>query len=323
MTAIHLDLGSSRFFIGGNLAELFRAALHQAGLDTDDAIHADGRLHRFHVEGDRRGSSNGWYVLHPDGIPSAAFGHWRSGIGGTWRASIGRSLTRTEQFDHRARMDAARALRLAEVAKAAAACRARAASIWGASRSASADHPYLARKEISVHGTRIHAGCVVVPVTDIAGTLKGLQFIAPDGTKRFLSDTEKAGCFHALGCWPPPVGAALAVAEGFATAATVAEATGWTTVAAFDAGNLLAVARALREALPTSPIVIAADNDRCTAGNPGLSRGLTAAQAVGGSVIAPAFGVTDVGSDWNDFRLRYGHDATRTALLRAGAAVQS
>jgi len=65
---------------------------------------------------------------------------------------------------------------------------------------------------------------------------------------------------------------ALLIAEGYATAATVHQATGFATVAAMNCGNLFAVAKAQREKFPDREIIIAADNDQATAGNPGLSK---------------------------------------------------
>jgi putative DNA primase/helicase len=52
------------------------------------------------------------------------------------------------------------------------------------------------------------------------------------------------------------------IAEGYATAATLSQTLGFATVAAFDSGNLLSVAKALHERYPAKQIVIASDDDR-------------------------------------------------------------
>ena len=57
----------------------FRAAMTDAGLVYTDSLIADGKIKRFHVEGDRPGSQNGWYIFHGDGIPAGAFGSWKNG----------------------------------------------------------------------------------------------------------------------------------------------------------------------------------------------------------------------------------------------------
>src|SRR5690606_26632936 len=132
------------------------------------------------------------------------------------------------------------------------------------------------------YGLRQMRDALLVPVT-IGGELVGLQFIAPDGGKKFLTGTPKAGAFFEIEAAPdaPDV---TAIAEGYATAATIREATGWRVVVAFDAGNLAAVAKAVRAARPSTALVLAADNDHRTEGNPGLTKARTAAKAGGGIV---------------------------------------
>ena len=128
---------------------------------------------------------------------------------------------------------------------------------------------------------------MVVPVRNIGGELVGLQFIDADGDKKFLTGTPKTGCFHLIGELAPR--APLIIAEGYATAASVHMATQYPAVVAFDAGNLLPVARAWRDAAPDQEIIIAADNDAATAGNPGLMKARAAALAVGARLCWPTF----------------------------------
>jgi phage/plasmid primase-like uncharacterized protein len=108
-------------------------------------------------------------------------------------------------------------------------------------------------------------------------------------------------------------GDTIIIAEGFATAATVAEATRSTVVATFSDHNLEAAARAVREHNPVAKIIIAADDDRKTeleiGRNPGLRAAEKAAKAVGATVVAPPFDREKDGdepSDWNDFARIYG-----------------
>lgn len=121
-----------------------------------------------------------------------------------------------------------------------------------------------------------------------------MQYIQEDGTKRFAKDSRKEGCFHPVGGMDAVAAApALIVAEGYATAAQVAEAAGQATIAAFDSGNLEAVAKALHEKFPDKPVIIAGDDDRhleLTQGvNPGRSKAEAAAKAVGGKALFPIF----------------------------------
>ena len=112
------------------------------------------------------------------------------------------------------------------------------------------------------------------------------------------------------------------IAEGYATAATLREITGLALIAAFDSGNLLDVARALREREPTRRIVIAADNDHHLPRQPvplpnvGLEKATAAAEAVGGVMLSPNFTASDTGTDWNDYAVQHGRAAMR-ALAQA------
>jgi len=58
-------------------------------------------------------------------------------------------------------------------------------------------------------------------------------------------------------------------------------------VAAFDSGNLLAVATALHERWPDKGIMIAGDDDHKLENNPGRVKALEAAAAVNGQAVFP------------------------------------
>lgn len=118
--------------------------------------------------------------------------------------------------------------------------------------------------------------------------------------KRFAKDSRKEGCFHAIGGLEALASApALIIAEGYATAATVAEVLGQPTMAAFDAGNLLPVAQALHERHPGKPVLIVGDDDRHLTLTHGRNRGRadaeTAALAVGGQAVFPVFAPGEAG----------------------------
>ena len=248
-------------------------------------IIGDGRLHRYRVDGDRAGSVNGWYVLHDDDKPFAAFGSWKTGQNLTWTAARNADMTTAERHALHERLAAARAARDAEQARIHAEARERAAKLWARSAPAGNDHEYLVRKSVRAYGLRQLRQQLVVPLRDTEGTLHSLQFIDPDGRKTLLTGGRKRGCYHAIGR-PECV---LCICEGYATGATVYKATGYATAIAFDAGNLEPVARALRRRFPQMTLVICADNDVGTPGNPGMTAARGAAAAVHGAVAVPTF----------------------------------
>ena len=155
--------------------------------------------------------------------------------------------------------------------------RTRAVEIWHAAPPAADDHPYLISKGISAHGLRVYEGALVIPMRDGAD-MHSLQFIAADGTKQFLKGGRTRGCYFLVGT-PDRV---LCIAEGYATGASIYEATGHAVAVAFNAGNLVATARALLATFPSCRLVVCADDDADTGGNPGLTKAREAAQAVHG-----------------------------------------
>lgn len=264
----------------------FTAALAAAGLamHKPDVV-ADGRLHRYRVDGDKAGTCNGWYVLHLEASPFGAFGSWKTGQSETWTAATGAVITEAERKAQRARLAAARAARDAEQEKVHVEARARAAKLWARSSPAGNDHSYLVRKAVRAYGIRQLRGQLLVPLRDHKGELHSLQFIGTDGRKTLLTGGRKRGCYHAIGR-PDRV---MCICEGYATGATIHETTGHATAIAFDCGNLEPVARLLREKFPRLALVIAADNDAGTPGNPGLTAATAAALAVGAAIAVPTF----------------------------------
>lgn len=196
-----------------------------------------------------------------------------------------------------------------------------AAALWEQASETGAS-PYLDRKGVQPHGVRFAAdGWLLVPVRDGAGTLWNVQRIAPtkpqDGPdKLFLAGGRKSGLWHMLGT---PAGAAvLLVAEGYATAASLHQATGHPVAVAFDAGNLLPVAKALRQLYPAALLVLCGDNDvqthARTGRNPGRDKATAAAKAVQGIAVLPVEQLPEGGSDFNDLHQHIGGDAGLAAV---------
>jgi len=292
----------------------FRAAIQSAGLTPPEVVEADGKLHRFPSNG-KRGDDAGWYAFHDDGIPAGAFGCWRAGIQENWRAPVnGHRYSPEQEAQFRSRIDAMRRNREAEDARRKAEAADKASAIWQAAEPVVHDHPYLVAKGVKAHGLRIHEGALVVPVRD-AAELHSLQFITPEGEKRFLPGGRVAGCYFSIG---KPDGV-LCLVEGYATGASVHEATGHAVAVAFNAGNLLATAQALRARFPDIRIVICGDDDHATAGNPGLTKAREAALAINGEIAIPDFGPNrpDGATDFNDLHRHAGLDAVRQCIVRA------
>jgi putative DNA primase/helicase len=139
-----------------------------------------------------------------------------------WRADIGRTLTPAEEAAHRDKLATLRRERVAVDVKHRAETQTRAAAIWQAAPPAPDDHAYLTRKGIKAHGAKLYQGKLVIPMR-ADGVLHSLQFIGVDGGKRFLTGGRVGGCYFSIGDTRGVE--ALCIAEGFATGATIHEAT--------------------------------------------------------------------------------------------------
>ena len=300
--------------------EHFRLAIAAAGLEAPNPINPDGAIHRFSTNG-RRGDDSGWYMLHTDGIAAGAFGCWRSGLQSSWCAKSDTAMTDAEREAHRQRIKAMQARREADTL-----ATQRQASETAAQRFndavACTQHGYAKAKGVPCYGVRIDsAGALIVPMRDTAGTLHSLQTIAPDGDKRFHPGGRVKGCYHSIG---KPDGV-LIVCEGYATGASIHECTGHAVAVAFNAGNLEAVALALRAKYAALKIIIAADDDHLTDSNPGMTKATAAALAVGGLLAVPAFPANrpDKATDFNDLHQLAGADAVKACLDSAIESVST
>ena len=269
-------------------ADKFYEAMVDAGLAMykPTSILADGKVHRYRVAGDKAGSLNGWYVLHLEAKAFGAFGSWKLDKPFRWSSLKPETMTPAERQAFAARMQEVRAAHAEETAKVHAEAAKRALRLWDRSKPACNDHPYLVKKRVHAYGIRDLRGQLVVPLRDVEGKLHNLQFISADGrSKPFLTGGRVRGCYHSIG----RLQEVLCICEGYSTGATLHQATGHATAVAFGRTNLEPVARALRGKFPALMLVVCADNDTSSPGNPGLTSARKAAQAVGAALAVPRF----------------------------------
>ena len=208
-----------------------------------------------------------------------------------------REQTPEERKAFARRMDALRRQHDAEQRERQAEAATAAALRWAGAVPAST-HPYLTAKGVKAHGIRLESRqTLLVPMRDAEGRMHSLQAIETDGSKFFTKGGRVKGCYHAIG---RPSGR-LVVCEGYATGATIHEQTGAAVAVAFNAANLLPVAKALRAKFPCIPLVLAADDDHRTEGNPGMTAATAAALAVGGLLSVPNFAGLPRGDKDTDF----------------------
>lgn len=288
-----------------------RDKIQQAFGFAPDEIIPDGSIHRFSTR-DQPQDKAGYYCFfdHGDGFQAGFFGDWRSGHFETWHNHNGEKLSPDliqgiSEAKKKGQQERDRQAR--EAAE-------KARGIWEAAKPAQ-DHQYLTRKGIKPHNARLDSyGNLILPVMDMQGQINSLQIIKPDGEKLFLTGGKIKGHFCPLR--GSDENGSVYIAEGFATAATVYEALEGTktVLTAFNAGNLQPVAQVVRVKYPDRKVVIAADFDHRTDGNPGLTKAREAAQAVNALLAWPEFAPDDPGTDFNDLAQATGLDAVKTRL---------
>jgi putative DNA primase/helicase len=296
----------------------FRNAMREAGLTPPDALEP-GTLHRFPGIDKGKGNEAGWCRMFADGL-GGVYGDWSNDINASWQAARSAPFTPAEREALNRQIAEARASAEAERKQRQSEAAAKAVSIWQAATLAPSDHAYLVRKGIKPHGAKLHNGALVIAVREGAD-IHSLQFIAEDGAKRFLKDGRVASGYFSIGTTKGA--AALCIAEGFATGATIHELTGYPVAVAFNAGNLEAVAIALRAKLPAMPIIVCADDD-LTAGNPGRTKATAAALAIGAKLALPDFWETrpEGATDFNDLATHCGAEAVKRAIEAATIPVR-
>ena len=300
----------------------FIAVMRAAGLEPPDHVEP-GVFYRFPGAGKNSRNRAGWCKLFGDGH-GGVFGDWSTDFSEHWQARPEQPLSKSE--------NAALTRQIAEGGKQAESEReerrtnaaAKAAKIWESAVPAPEDHQYLKAKSINAHGLRVSDGALVVPLRDVGGNLHSLQFIAPDGVKRYLSGGAITGNYWALGALTQEA-PYLYLAEGAATAAAVHEAIGGCVVAAMSAGNLKPVAEALHARYPGARIVVCADDDNAVDGNPGIKAATQAANAVNGVVAIPQFPEPRdaKATDWCDLALMSGREAVQRQIDDLLAVIDS
>lgn len=308
--------------------EQFRDVIRAAGYLPPDVIEP-GKFHKFPGEGKRNGNAAAWCKLFSDGI-GGIYGDYSTGLSTNWQANRETPYTQAEREAFMRHVAEAKAQAEKEQAERQAKAATQAAAIWDDADDAPEDHPYLIRKGIKAHGMGVYHGDLVIggmacegaliAPMKIDGVLISLQFTAPNGDKRFLPGGRTAGTYYALGSAADlEKHGVMLLAEGFSTAATLREATGYVVLVCFSAGNLAPVATFRRAKYPESRIIIAGDFD---ASGTGQSKATEAAKAVNGLVALPAFTPAELAaekspSDWNDYAKLHGLDAVKTAIAAA------
>lgn len=298
----------------------FAQVLENAGLVIQGLPQMDGAIHRVATRDDKKGAKSGAYKAYLDGRPAGWYRDYRSAddsptnwvfSGGEQHDPLARLHLRA--FAQQQRDDNARKLQQQYNKQA------RYARTYINQLPQATEHEYLTRKGIlAAPGVRLNnKNELVIPFSNSRGEIRSYQRIPATGGKdaRILKDSEKTGNWFTFGT--PENGRPLLFAEGYATAASLHEATGLPVLMTVDAGNMIDVAENARQIWTDSPFVFCADNDHQRKINKGVSSAKKAAASTHGEVIIPAFTEAEKAqglTDFNDLDASRGRDAFQRAM---------
>jgi len=288
------------------MSDNFKQTMMDAGLTPPDYIEA-GRIHRFPGCEKSNGNKAGWCMLFDDG-EGGVFGDWSTDLSESWQEKKAYSNTEYKAFKERAKKAKQQAAQARVETQAESAITALEA--WNKATPETGQHKYLLNKNIDPHGIRTNGFELLIPLYDNSRKLCSLQSINPNGDKLFHKGGQVKGCYFPMG---KPNGV-MCLAEGFATAATVHEATGHAVAVCFNAGNLQSVAESLSRKYKTTQFIVCADNDHGAQHNTGLIKAGIAAASCNGVVAVPdeIEGVTD----FNDMARLRGNESV-CAVIKA------
>jgi len=223
-----------------------------------------GKVQRFN----RSGELSGWFVgtrIKAQGalVEVANFGDWRTDEKYQWTGSD-TQITDSQQLLIDEQLAELELTRIKERAKDWEVTAKKAKYLWS-KREMKTFQTYADCKNIEDLGPwPVNDGSLMVPVMDWDEKIWGIQFIAPEGTKRFMKNTKIRGNFYAFENKEGKTNTPIVLCEGFSTGASIfiALKKKWPVVCGFNAGNLSAVGRLIREKCPSRELVIAGDDDR-------------------------------------------------------------
>ena len=300
-------------------------------LIEDDLI-IDGKIHR--VRAGKSKAKSAWYVLFATQLAkkeviNGSYGYW---VGANSNSQTLKSSYVTQNHDERAKIKESRErIRKIAAQKAiddAKTARRLIANVLKKRVSATGQSDYAKRKMINpvgalfplskgeiYPGVSVDTSTLVLPIENFKGQKTAIQFIlkekigsGKDASDKFLwpQGCVKAGSFIRLGSTVQN-GQIVIICEGYATGASIHQATGYNVLCAIDVGNIREVAEKLRAYYPKCRIVIAADDDfqrwnskKTALENIGVLTADDVAKRINGYVVVPKF--KDRGDNkWTDF----------------------
>jgi putative DNA primase/helicase len=301
------------------------------GIPFKGPLKCDSQLHRFSMD-HKKTNLDEWYIawvfLSRKGTPglNCLYGSWAGG----YQEFTFSSWKENNQIDEQERQEFHEAMRAKQEAVASEQEKDRlsrlqkAQAIWQQAQlepTTDGHTAYLKRKKVKAYGVRYGKDpqdndVLIVPLRDTGGEIQAIQCIKGDGEKRIHG--LKKGNYHELG--EIKDSSKIYVSEGYATAASIHEASGCPVVVAFDCNNFDPVVANLKIKFPSNEFVIAGDDDKETVKNPGRIKAEEVAKKYRCTTLFPAFTASfrlannKCPTDFNDLHVFFGLEELKKQL---------
>ncbi|EFO4793564.1 DUF1738 domain-containing protein [Campylobacter coli] len=281
-----------------NAYDEFKAFLEKHDLNIEGQPIMDGKLHRVSVIGDKGREKSGAYVGFLNGHPAGFVQNYKTGIKENWKSTNSFENTKNQEIDFKNAMENNKAMKEAKEKELIQAYEKTAKKLeeeYNNARWANSEHPYLKDKgfDKNFYLKQDKNGNLLIPLRDIDGKYWATQRIFANGDKmigatRTAEEKEqgieypakKQGNFFLLGAKNLNNVNEVYICEGFATSASVYEATKSPTIMGVDAGNLEIIVTSIKEKYPKMNIIVAGDNDIKKELNGGKNVGKTTALGI-------------------------------------------
>ncbi|CUU79368.1 cpp22 [Campylobacter hyointestinalis subsp. hyointestinalis] len=322
-----------------NVLSDFKSSLEEQGLIVDGNPIMDGKIHRVSVLGDKGHQKSGAYVGYMSEYPAGFIQNFKTNYKANWKfnGEVEYSNEISKDISYKA-INQTQEQKEQELIQKYEKTALKLKDEYENAKWAYTTHPYFKKKglEKNYYLKQDSNHNLLIPLMDIDNKLWSVQRIYSTGDKiigyiRTKEEKEqgleypakKAGCFFIVGAKDLNSLNEFQITEGFATAATIYEATGKPTIMAVDSGNILKVVDSLKERYPDKKITIFADNDIKNESKPlGKNVGVEAAIEVqkkylDTKVIIPKLSIDEINrglSDFNDIFIEKGLDEVKNQI---------
>jgi len=286
----------------------FKKAIEAQGLILNDEPIMNGKIQRVPVIGDKQGKKSGAYVGYTDGVPAGFIQNHKTGTKENWKAigyEFSNGLTKEDLERQKLINQSKRLERQKEQNAEHETASIAAQEEFKNAKEATNEHPYLKSKGVKNYHLKIDdKGNLLMPIRDIDGKHWANQKINLN-FKGFNKHSKKEGNFFIIGNQNLHQEKELIVVEGYATGATIHQATNKTVIVAIDSGNLVPVMSQLDKKYSNSTILLAGDDDiqmeMKGKENIGLNKAIEATKNIHRTFIIPKFTPEEIKLNATDF----------------------